>query len=402
MSIRTPEAILCAHCKRETVAHTCVGCQLQICDICAAAWWTCDRPIAREFKLGIWKRLDDVDPTGRLGIVSSVMGISTRLFDLAGIRYVDGVGVSSGVLRADGDVLSTGTSSLERVDGGWSTLFGLRLTDEHEGAIMMHVNPPVVRVLMRHQLGLPYPDHVHIAPPGAESFDRQRRYRVSPRVSDTGLCVVDADTGTLRFVELPRQRVLTAVDYDPDEGILVAGSWESLLVFIERDGEFHQARRVHIPGADVNWIATANRRVAALIKRNRSEFLTGVMIDRDGGHGLPAEQSIPKPGLAGRLRSLIALRPDGSQVAMALGSREVALCGFEGERAIRFDGHTDSIRLVAFRDSGALMLTADDDSRVIVRPASGAGYASNRVTVSLADPVAHIELAIGHSNLSTC
>src|SRR5262245_10280161 len=89
MVARGPGDVGCAHCTRIGADRPCAVCTHLVCQACAADWTTCSEPSGRLVRLGLSARLRDVDPSGRIGLVSHWRQ-SLRLFDLRRLCWING------------------------------------------------------------------------------------------------------------------------------------------------------------------------------------------------------------------------------------------------------------------------------------------------------------------------
>jgi hypothetical protein len=78
---RGPGAVGCAHCTLIGADRACAICTRLVCERCGADWTTCGEPSGRVVRLGLTARVRDVDPLGRLALVSHWRK-PLRVFDL--------------------------------------------------------------------------------------------------------------------------------------------------------------------------------------------------------------------------------------------------------------------------------------------------------------------------------
>src|SRR4051794_40088112 len=86
MVARGPGAVGCAHCTRLGATASCEVCGHLVCPACAADWSTCALPSGKVLRLGRGARLFEVDPAGRLGLVSTWTG-GLKIVDLRALRW---------------------------------------------------------------------------------------------------------------------------------------------------------------------------------------------------------------------------------------------------------------------------------------------------------------------------
>lgn len=104
--LRAPGRVVCAHCKREPARDDCATCGMARCDGCSQP---CPRPVVREIRLGMGRRLRDIDPTGRYGLVGTLLG-RRKIYDLD-----EGAFTTSDAVPRDSMVLPDGGTIGARV-----------------------------------------------------------------------------------------------------------------------------------------------------------------------------------------------------------------------------------------------------------------------------------------------
>ena len=134
---------------------------------------------------------------------------------------------------------------------------------------------------------------------------------------------------------------------------------------------------------DVVWIAVQGPWLAACLRR---EGTTEVVVWR-----LAPDLSIGPIAFRHadvRACSAASLARDGRYLAVGLGV-EVVVVELERGTVTTFRDHTDRLGLVRFVGDDHLLVTADLDSRVVLRPRTPGGYAQPVMPVALpAEPVA--------------
>src|SRR5688572_11940916 len=88
MVARGAGAVGCAHCTQIGAELACQICTRLVCPTCAANWATCGEPSGRVVRLGLTARVRDVDPLGRIALVSHWRR-PLRLFDLRRLCWID-------------------------------------------------------------------------------------------------------------------------------------------------------------------------------------------------------------------------------------------------------------------------------------------------------------------------
>lgn len=385
MSIRTPESLLCGHCQSELATATCVGCKLQICTACTHAWHLCERPVAVEFALDAGGQLIAIDPDGTLGLVEHRRRrhrTKYRLIDLRTGRETDlPFPAPAGHLRDSGQLVAAQSTPVTALGHGrWRTPGGLVLDDSHRGALNFSERKPTARILCQYDVHNGHAREIHYQPAGPMSYDRRRRYRVSCRSTQTDVCITDLATGTLRIMATAPRDVITSVAYDPDTGLLVAGCWGQIYLFTERNHTFGPPRHITIADSDIRWLASARRRVVASCHRGRLDSLAVVDIPDRGPPGRVRTVPVPTPGLTDSRSPCIDVSPDGCHLALALRDHSVAMLQLPAPmpdqpdrapwswRLTTLHGHDSALRLLSFTRDGALLISADDDGRIIIRP----------------------------------
>jgi hypothetical protein len=397
---RAPQDVLCGHCKQKPGIETCAVCKLEVCAACGGDWRTCSTPVARELRLGMGRRLTELEPGGRLGVVSHVLSSAGRLVDLMRGRYVDTEApvAQHAKIRADGTSIDHASVSVVPQGDGWLTAGGLELDERATPAVVEWtdesglVTHNVAVVVVSDPLSPLLQDRAFAGRkrPGSSGLDASRRYLVTLMRDSTQLVISDSETGALRMRPVSSREVIQCVAYDPVEELLVTGLWGAVCPYYQLEETLERAPRIPLPGAEPGWVGLASRRLAAAYARGGQCFLLiGILDDRARADAI---RRIPIPS-AYLDEKHISISPDGRIVAFALRghSHEVAVLSTEDGALRRYGGHSDDVRLVAITSAGDALVTADDDNRVIVRPRLADGsFATEQVEVELRE---HVSLA---------
>jgi hypothetical protein len=343
--------------------------------------------VARELRLGTGRRLDDVDPTGRWGLVGAVLSRTVRMLDLGSGRYVSSSHrVHSGRLRADGTIaveLSPTGGFGWRTDK-WSYVPLLPFFEGCEFGCRMHrrvaVYDPETGAFDRRRFD------AH----GPVAYDRSRRYALAVAPSKAYVHCWDLSRSELDHVCGTSRHRVDRVAYDPEAGLMVIGdAWHLRVVEDSHRGLRNRERiapgpgeqTISLGGERLLWLATAARRVVA-VGRGKTYGAYTAAVGKGRFH-FAERIELPPVHMTERT---FALSPDGRLLAFAsLSSDDVGVVSIDDGSIVYYDGHTDNVRLVAFSDDGSVLISADDDNRVIIRPRIGSGrYATTRVEVPVA------------------
>jgi hypothetical protein len=176
---------------------------------------------------------------------------------------------------------------------------------------------------------------------------------------------------------LPR-KVVHAAYIDGARRLLASGSWcELALHHLSERGEL-EALWHGQPEAtgDVRWIALAGPWLAYAVVTVgggvQVEIRRFVDRDRDPLTTKPLVGPIVHHHAGAPLRAA-SISGDGHFLALAL-DRGVLVHELGTDHVARFDEHTDRVNLVRFAGDDHLLITADTDNRVILRPRTAAGY----------------------------
>jgi WD40 repeat protein len=170
--------------------------------------------------------------------------------------------------------------------------------------------------------------------------------------------------------------VLHSVTVDGDHDVLAAGSWAEIAVVPigskPASGGYTKTKTT----GDVTWIGIGGGRLVAAVQRDPSTTVFEVR-----ALDTLASDLLVVPD--GRVEHA-ALSRDGRYLAVALRGSRLAV--YDLDRDLRapdtFHDHSDSINYVRFADDH-LLVSADCDNRVVLRPRTPSGYNVPLVDVEL-------------------
>lgn len=343
--------------------RSCQVCTRLVCEKCGADWTTCPEPTGREIRLGRTARLRDVDPTGRIGLVTRWVG-DMKLVDMRRLRWVSAEPPRHHKVH-DSQILE-------------------RLTPTGELYCNQYAPPgddPIVfEALQRRALATSGQTTVNtngLEPDHGAGMTTDGHYYF---VSTTQLVVVVApDTSVRAFEPLPK-RVVQACHVDVEVGILASATWGEITLHRIAGEAIGFLSRVQLTG-NARWVVFEEPYLAACIDRVVRVWRVGENF-AIGRQVYEAEVTDSPTGTFSR---------DGRYLAFADGAK-VILHDLEQEVSIAFEDHSDTICLVRFAGMDQLLITADEDNRVVLRPRTATGYV--RTVIDVAIPDAPIELSL--------
>lgn len=345
MPYKSQHTVPCAHCRAAVEGSSeCPGCGRVVCGSCAARPETCRRPRARVARLGRGARLRAVGPDGQVAAVSSWTR-KLRLWDVAGRRYLARPYAGYWVRDAPRTVMLRDRTV---VCGRGVTLCGC---GDH----------PVIAEGERVELPCP----------------------------------------GLDLRPLPRH-VISLAAFDCRSDLLAVATHDQLVVF-RRDGQrIERIGSVRIEGEPVCFLGAAGDRVVSLTRDGRTGRLRGYRCASSVFYPLPFYEWIggeqpelrfrpieapPKEPAAAldeprsSRAQLLGLEPpsaamasDGRTAAVALAGSTVAVQDLERGRVALYGDHSDGLCHVALPAGGSLLVTGDNDNRIIVRERDGHEY----------------------------
>lgn len=322
MPLRSPEAILCAHCAALRGASDCAGCGLVICDGCAARSDRCPRPLGVELRLGAGARLRSVDPTCRWALASTWRGELFRI-DLQGL-------VAGAPQKHFDDVTVTS-------DGGF---------DKREGTL-----------------------------------DRDGRTELI--IDDRRVAILDLQLGgpasikPLRKILVPFSRSTVSAAAS-DSTHVACASFGAVGVW--RLADSARLQRIEIDGHDVTWVGIAGYTLAALVASGIGKSRNALVVWSwaDG-------RELAWLRLGDVREPLADLCADGSRVAAADDRSNVLVFDRDGPM-VQLGGHSDGLSALRISSDGGRLVSGDFDNRVIIRDRGVDGFAPNVRAAELRRP----------------
>lgn len=355
----------CAHCTVIGADRACQVCTRLVCDNCGADWTTCPEPTGREVRLGRTARLRDVDPTGRIGLVTKWIG-SMQLFDIRRLRWVDATLPRHHKVH-ERQILERLSPTGELYCNHYSFV----AQDNLQAFDYLEKLSLVTRESQEIQT-----DKLEPADRAAMTKDGHYYY-----VSSTQLVVVVSPDGTVRtFEPLPR-RVIQACYLDVDTNLLASGSWGEVALHRVVDDALVPLDRVKTDG-NLSWIAFEEPWLAACVEGTIRVWNVGenLAIGRER-YQHPAELHF----------NTGAISRDGRYLAMGI-DRKVLVHDLVDDVIVTFEDHSDDICLVRFAGVDQLLITADEDNRVVLRPRTQSGYVRSMIDIDIPDEPIKLEL----------
>lgn len=333
-----------------------------VCARCAADWATCPEPSGRVVRLGMTARVRDIDPLGRLAVVTHWRR-PARIFDLRQLRWADMPPLSRMLWLARRTVLPRLTPD-ERL------MYPLLAYDSDYGYSLEGVSSRTLRTGDEHELrGLPddMPSHdTQVSATGnifSYATDSQR------------VVVVRPDGSSASYEPLPR-KVIQASCIDGERDILTSASWSEIALHhmqgnkLDRIGYTRTAAE-----GDVRWLGLAGSSLAAAVYTSSGTHVEVRRLGDDRSIG-PVVQSLTATwGFR-----VAALSRDGRYLAAAFTDKLTVL-DLDSGHAQQFDEHSDTINAVRFAADDHVLISADTDNRVVLRPRTPAGYAKPLISV---------------------
>lgn len=369
MVARGPGAVGCAHCTKLGAVVPCGVCKHLVCEVCANDWSTCEQPWGRVFRLGTTGRLVDVDPTGKLGLARRWRG-SMRYIDLRALRWVEdglvppfhhGLEVRPR-LTADGRMLQFVYQTLD-------DRFPYRgLGVSSIAPKQTHVESRAPQPVRCAGLTLRDGRFWYVTTTEQVAIIRWVTHSIPDHVAPVTVGPIDV-AATIEITEvnpLPRKVVQSAYLDDARE-LLVSASWGEIILH-RLHGEKLEPLCYTKTTGDVVWVAIAGPFLAAHVKGGTSRGITVWKVDANfaiASIALRVDEGV----------AIAAISRDGRYLAVGLTDDRVVVYGLDDGSSETYDEHTDDVSYIGFVGDEQLLVTADDDNRVILRPRTPAGYA---------------------------
>jgi WD40 repeat protein len=355
----------CAHCTVIGANRSCQVCTRLVCSNCGADWTTCPEPTGREVRLGRTARLRDVDPTGRIGLVTKWVG-AMRCLDLRRLRWVDAE-LPRHHKVSERQILERLTPTGELYcskytlvgnDGGSAQAFQAVQKRSLESMAGL---APVVEI-----------ETEEPAENAGMTKDGDYYY-----VSSTQLVVVIAPDQTVRtFEPLPR-RVVQACHVDLEAGTLASGTWGEIALHRIVKDTIEPLDRVRTTG-NVSWVELSEPWLAACVDGHLRVWHVGenFVIGRE-----TYQHVVGDPVRAANISR------DGLYLAFGTKNK-VLLHDLYRDIVITYEDHSDDICLVRFAGVDQMLVTADEDNRVVLRPRTSSGYVRSLIDLEIpSDPI---------------
>jgi len=157
--------------------------------------------------------------------------------------------------------------------------------------------------------------------------------------------------------------VVHAVEASSELDLVALGSYQRVALFRLGRGKALTVLK-GVLRSDLHWIGLARGRLALQDVTGRLEVFA--LDARRGGVG--QRTLAVRAETRGRLQA--DLSPDG-RLLVCVQQRRPVVYDLEGSERLELSGHTDDIHLVRFVRGGRLLITADEDNRVICWPRRG-------------------------------
>ncbi len=314
-------------------------------------------------RLGMTARVRDLDPVCRYALVSHWRK-PLRIFDLRALRWLPHIAwersiylwgrTASPRLRTRGELI-------------WPELSAVTGDLVFSGMQVREIESGVQRKLAR--VDRDTPDHGTAVSATGDWFyyvaDSQR------------VIVLPPDGAAASYEPLPRM-VVQAVHIDAERGLLASASWNELaLHHIEAGAMSRLGRTETTRKADTRWVGVGGSRVVAVTATSYETFVEVYELDRD----MSLRRNPTTFSFASAFR-VGALSRDGRYFASA-GSDKLTVCNLDtGTRQV-FTEHSDEINAVRFAADDHVLVSADTDHRIVLRPRTATGYAQPLLAVEI-------------------
>jgi len=336
-------------------------CTHLVCEKCASDWTTCSEPSGRVIRLGLTARVRDVDPSGRLALVSHWRQ-PLRIFDLRQLRWVRDIKLARGAYLWNRTRPPRLTSDGRFIYGVWRP--SVDAGNQFVFAGMRFDKLGTDRFM---DVGTEAPDHGT-----AVSTTRDVFYYVT----DTQRVALIDDGRAVSVEPLPR-KVVHSVYFDAERELLACGGWKEIVLDHTVDGHLSRVARIETTNTgDVHWLAMAGGWLVAAIWVNGTSAIEIRELSDNLSVGPVRHRHVTT-----RLRAA-SLSRDGRHFAFGdyngLVVHELAT-----DRTTVFTEHSDEINFVSFSRDDHTLISADTDNRVVMRPRTEAGYAKPLIAIDV-------------------
>lgn len=378
---------LCAHCRGQAAAETCVHCGSAVCPGCARDDSTCPVPRVRTLHLEHGQRLRRVDPAGRVGLVAKPGSEDLDVFDLVSGEqsatpcrvpaleepYLSGIAQGGRVLWLDqGEPTPAAEPPAKRGLARWLSPLRTRPAPGPEiiayhGLVVGSLDTGATRSIQ--PLRPTRPRALGLCPSG--------RYAWMRTVAET-VQVWDLETGAQHEYHPFTGSVLQAVALDSARSILASVAHGLVNVLRLEGARVTQLELLHLLGMSSPWIALWQTCMAVAMELRDDQSSPGICVFALDADGVPE----PKPFLVApfvmdmnalgvRLlqRPVVAsLSEDGRYLAAAMHDQRIAVYDLQRRRTQYLRGHAARIAMISFTTGARSLVTADHGARVILWP----------------------------------
>jgi hypothetical protein len=169
---------------------------------------------------------------------------------------------------------------------------------------------------------------------------------------------------------LPR-KVISAIAIDGERDRLASATWREVAIHHVHAGAVERIEHFDTRiDANITWIALTGRWLA---------YSTGYRLE---------VRALEENGTAGAVKyhhtgvDAAAISRDGAYLAIAHGS-DLVVHDLDRDERVEFTEHSDGIHYIRFASDDHMLISGDQDNRVIMRPRTEAGYAKPIVDVEL-------------------
>ncbi len=359
MVLRSAGEVGCAHCAKMGADRDCPSCARLVCATCVTSWASCPEPAGRIVRLGLTARVRDIDPGGRFALVSHWRQ-PLRVFDLRQLRWLPDIMIPPHVFtwsRDNPPRLTTAGTVVHANLGGTARDYSYRgfTWRSLDGARTIETDAPMPWQAMQVS--------VH-----------DRVFYVDPADHVVVMAPPDDPADTPHILEVhPGARPLRSAFLDEDRQLVMAGT-QSAVVMHRWSASMELNRLWRQPTEEsgpVTFVAVAGKALVAGVRRTSGALAFEVRwLDSSLEPGPLAHRIVPDSPVR-----TTAISRDGRYFAIGTDDG-LTVHDLDARSAIGFDDHTDSITCVRFASDDHLLISADSDNRVILRPRTATGYSA--------------------------